>query len=267
MVVPPQVLLLCKDPVVKQYNLSGIRMLLCAGSALTEELAEQLYKLLPDTEIGQAYGSTEATGVVSIWPVNQKRGVSGGQLIPGTVVRLLKSDGSLAGYNEPGELHAKTPSAAMGYYGNDKATSETFVDGWIYSGDLVMIDQNHEVIFIERLKEIMKVRGFQVSPAELEGCILDHPWVADVGVVGISDEYSGELPIAFIVPSGNILEKEDASKIKASVIEHVARHKAPFKHLARVEFIDAIPKNPSGKLLRRILREKVHILVTRQSRL
>ncbi|KAF9024465.1 hypothetical protein BDP27DRAFT_1387428 [Rhodocollybia butyracea] len=234
MLVPPQVLLLCK-----------IRMVLCAGSSLTAELAEQLYKLLPMAQIGQAYGATEATGVVSIWPVGQHHGISGGELIPGIVARLIKKDGSLAGYNEPGELHVKTPSAALGYYGNVKA--------WIHTGDLVQLNETHEVIFIERVK----VRGFQVSPAELEGCILDHPWIADAGVVSIPDDYSGEVPLAFVVPVPNIMNEINTFQLKESVMKHVAARKAPFKHLARVEIIGDIPRNPSGKLLRRVLRARL----------
>ncbi|KIK51401.1 hypothetical protein GYMLUDRAFT_234109 [Collybiopsis luxurians FD-317 M1] len=263
MLVPPQVLLLCKEPVIKDYDLSQIRMVLCAGSSLTAELADQLYQLLPSAQIGQAYGSTEATGVVSIWPVNQFHGISGGELIPGTAARLLKSDGSWAGYNEPGELHVKTPSAALGYYGNKEVTVETFVDGWIHTGDLVQLDENHEVIYIERLKEIMKVRGFQVAPAELEGCILDHPWVADVGVVGIPDKYSGEVPLAFVVPAPGIVEQVGIKKLKMAVIKHVAVNKAPFKCLSAVELTDDIPKNSSGKLLRRLLRTMVPSLATK----
>ncbi|KAF9047218.1 amp dependent CoA ligase [Rhodocollybia butyracea] len=259
MLVPPQVLLLCKEPGVKKYDLSKVRMVLCAGSSLTAELAEQLYKLLPMAQIGQAYGATEATGVVSIWPVGQHHGISGGELIPGIVARLIKKDGSLAGYNEPGELHVKTPSAALGYYGNVKATDETFVDGWINTGDLVQLNETHEVIFIERVKEIMKVRGFQVSPAELEGCILDHPWIADAGVVSIPDDYSGEVPLAFVVPVPNIMNKINTLQLKESVMKHVATRKAPFKHLARVEIIGDIPRNPSGKLLRRVLRARLPI--------
>ncbi|KIK54053.1 hypothetical protein GYMLUDRAFT_177879 [Collybiopsis luxurians FD-317 M1] len=263
MLVPPQVLLLCKELVVKDYDLSQIRMVLCAGSSLTAELADQLYQLLPSAQIGQAYGSTEATGVVSIWPVNQLHGISGGELIPGTAARLLKSNGSWAGYNEPGELHVKTPSAALGYYGNKEATAETFVDGWIHTGDLVQLDENHEVIYIERLKEIIKVRGFQVAPAELEGCILDHPWVADVGVVGIPNEYSGEVLLAFVVPAPGIVEQVGIKELKMAVIKHIAINKAPFKHLSAVELTDDIPKNSSGKLLRRLLRTKVPSLTTK----
>ncbi|KAK0460013.1 phenylacetyl-CoA ligase [Desarmillaria tabescens] len=264
MVVPPQVVLLCKDPIVRKFDLSSVRVVLCAAAPLTAELYDQLGQLLPNVYIGQAYGSTEATGVVSMCPVQQKCGMFGGVLAPGVVGRVIKTDRSFGDYDEEGELYIRTPAAATGYLNNDAATRETFVDGWIRSGDLVKVDKNHEVIFIDRLKEIIKVRGFQVAPAELEGCILDHPFVGDACVVGIPHAYSGEVPLAFVVLTKDGMNRGERdggfAAVKSSIQKHVAANKASFKHLHQVEITDLIPKTPSGKLLRRKLREKARNL-------
>ncbi|KAF9016512.1 acetyl-CoA synthetase-like protein, partial [Hymenopellis radicata] len=258
MVVPPQVVLLCKDPIVKQFDLSTVRVVLCAAAPLSAELYEQLIQLMPDVYIGQAYGSTEATGVASMCPVQEKCGRYGGVLAPGAAGRVVKADGTLAGYNEEGELYIRTPAAAIGYLHNDAATRETFVDGWIRSGDLVKIDDNEEIVVIDRLK----VKGLQVAPAELEGCILDHPYAADVCVVGVPHPYKGEVPLAFVA-----LNTNGAHVVKASIMEHVAANKASFKHLHHVEITQSVPKTPSGKLLRRELRDVARNLVHQSSKL
>ncbi|KAJ7497699.1 amp dependent CoA ligase [Mycena latifolia] len=266
MLVPPQVALLCKEPIVQNYDLSTVRTVLCAGAPFSAELNQQLISLLPHAHIGQAYGQTESTGVVSMWSTRNKLGFNGGELAPGVVARIVRSDGTLAGYNQPGELLLKTPAAALGYFGNEDATKETFVEGWLRTGDQVEINENNEIIYIDRLKEIMKVRGFQVAPAELEGCMLGSELVADVCVVGIPDSYSGEVPLAFVVPTAAasaMIQKnpEAVLQIKTSIMDYVAKLKSPYKHVRRIELVESIPKNPSGKLLRRILRERARQLV------
>jgi len=161
---------------------------------------------------------------------------------------------------------------ALRYLNNEKATAETFVDGWVRTGDEVIIDKNNDLFIVDRLKEILKVRGFQVAPAELEGHLLSHPDVADTCVVGVPDDFSGEVPLAFVVLSADAAKRASASeaaaaKIKASISKHVADHKTAYKRLAGgVEFIDAIPKNPSGKLLRRVLRDKASSLKKAQAK-
>lgn len=131
---------------------------------------------------------------------------------------------------------------------------------WVRTGDEVVINENTEVWVIDRLKEIMKVNGFQVAPAELEGCILDHPFVADCCVVGVPDAYSGEIPLAFVVLAESACSNHNAD-VAQDIMQHVAKNKVAYKHLkGGVEFVDSIPKNPSGKLLRRVLREKARSL-------
>ncbi|KAF4577045.1 hypothetical protein EYR36_005032 [Pleurotus pulmonarius] len=268
MLVPPQVVLLCKHPAMATADISSVRFIMVGAAPLTYEVTEQLIRIFPDAHIGQAYGMTETCTATTMWPIEHKRGAfgSGGQLMPGIVARVEKQDGTLAGFDEPGHLVIKTPSVALGYADNEAATKETFVDRWVRTGDEVRIDSNKEVWVLDRLKEIMKVRGFQVAPAELEGCLLDHPDVSDACVVGIPDDFSGEVPMAFVVPAPESAKRMEADKkaaaqIKASIVQHVADNKVKYKHLAGgVEFIDIIPKNPSGKLLRRVLRDKARHL-------
>ncbi|EIW81328.1 amp dependent CoA ligase [Coniophora puteana RWD-64-598 SS2] len=263
--VPPQVVLLCKQPIVKNYDLSHVRMMSCGAAPLSGELMMQLARDFPATHIGQGYGMTEAVGTIAMFSVHHKLGVIGssGQLFAGFAARVVRPDGSLAGPNEPGELWLKSPFLAMGYLNNSEATKETFVDGWLRTGDEVSLDENNEIFILDRIKELIKVRGFQVAPAELEGTLLMHPDVADVCVVGIPDEYSGEVPLAFVVLRPDPMKRAasgqtESDRIKESIIKHASEDKVAYKRLAGgVEFIDVIPKNPSGKILRRVLRDKV----------
>ncbi|KAL5494986.1 hypothetical protein ACEPAI_448 [Sanghuangporus weigelae] len=261
LLVPPQIVLLCKHPLVKKYDLSHIRYVISGAAPLSKELTLQLVKILPNAEIGQGYGMTE--GAISMFPVSQRIGTLGsvGQLQPGTVARVRKADGSFAGYEEEGEIEVKGPQLALGYTNDEKATRETFVDGWLRTGDEVKFAKNGDLFIVDRLKELIKVRGYQVAPAELEGHILDHSDVADVCVVGVPDDYSGELPFAFVVlqPHATARAKQDATeaeKIKQSIMKHVSDAKIKYKWLSSVDFVDAVAKSPSGKLLRRIMRDK-----------
>ncbi|KAF8558343.1 acetyl-CoA synthetase-like protein [Imleria badia] len=264
MLVPPQIVLLCKHPEAKKYDLSGIRYMICGAAPLSADLMNQIAKVLPNAQIGQGYGMTEASASISMFSTESKIGVPGsaGRLIPGVVARVVKADGTLAGFNEPGELHVKMPSLALGYWNNEEATRESFVDGWLRTGDEVTINEDKELFIVDRLKEIMKVKGFQVAPAELEGCLLNIPEVADACVVPVPDDYSGEVPMAFVVLHAHVAKRVaenpgEAEKVKASIVKFVADNKVPYKHLAGgVEFVDVIPKNPSGKLLRRVLRDR-----------
>ncbi|KAF9236497.1 hypothetical protein BU15DRAFT_76938 [Melanogaster broomeanus] len=268
MLVPPQIVLLCKHPATKEFDLTGIRFVMCGAAPLSAELMNQVVKILPNAQIGQGYGLTESVTSIAMFSTDSKLGVPGsvGRILPGVVARVVKSDGTVARYNEPGELRVKMPSLALGYWNNEEATRETFVDGWLHTGDEVIIREDHEVFIVDRLKEIMKVKGFQVAPAELEGCLLDMAEVADACVVPVPDEYSGELPMAFVVLRPDVVARVadkpvEVEKTKAAIMKHVADRKVAYKHLAGgVEFVDAIPKNPSGKLLRRVLRDRARAM-------
>ncbi|KAJ3558976.1 hypothetical protein NM688_g619 [Phlebia brevispora] len=266
-IVPPQATLLCKHPTVKSYDLSSVRLCMLAAAPVSAELTAALLSVIPNSQLGQGYGMTEATGPITMFPVSQKVGIpgSGGQLMPGTIARVVKLDGTLSTRGERGELWVKGPQICVGYYKNEEATRETFVDGWLRTGDEVYFDDDGNIFVVDRIKEIMKVKGFQVSPAELEGHLLTHPAVGDVGVVGVPDDYSGEVPVAFVVPSSAAAERMEGSPsernaMEAEIKKHVSDAKSRYKWLSEVYFVEAIPKNPSGKILRRVMREKIQDL-------
>ncbi|EJF61689.1 amp dependent CoA ligase [Dichomitus squalens LYAD-421 SS1] len=268
--VPPQAILICKSPIVKGYDLSSIRFVGCGAAPVSPELTEQLSRTMPDPNalIGQAYGMTETATMITMPQLDKRTGTPGsaGFLLPGISARVVKADGSLAQFGELGELLLRSPAMALGYYNNPTATAETFVDGWLRTGDEVKIDERGEVFVVDRIKELIKVRAFQVAPSELEGLLFDHPDVSDVCVVAIPDDYSGELPFAFIVLRPDIQARvkgdlQEPTKVKEGLMKYVSDHKTHFKWLAGVEFIDAIPKNPSGKLLRRVLREQARSML------
>ncbi|PCH35773.1 acetyl-CoA synthetase-like protein [Wolfiporia cocos MD-104 SS10] len=266
--VPPQVVLFCKHPATRNYDLSSVRFCMVAAAPLTAEVTTQMLELMPGIHLGQGYGLTETCAAVSLFPTTSRVGTMGsaGQLVSGTVAKVVKPDGTLAGPGEPGELWVQGGQIAMGYYKNEQATKESFIDGWFRTGDEVIIQNNGDIFITDRIKELIKVKGYQVAPAELEGHLLGHPHVADAGVVGIPDDFSGELPLAFIVLQQQIrkevaLRADVAEEVKRSIAEHVSSAKSHYKWLTGgIVFIDQIPKNASGKILRRMLREHAKTL-------
>ena len=201
-----------------------------------------------------------------------KPSVSVGVLLPGIVARVQRADGTYAGFNEPGELILKTHSMASGYSNNEDASKETFVDGWVRTGDEVTINENMEIFIVDRLKEMLKVRGFQVAPAEMEVHLAEHPFVSDVCVVGVPHEFHGELPFAFIVPekkTAALIAKYpgEEAKLKDIVAKHVTDHKVPYKALSGgIEFVDSVPRAESGKLLRRVARDNAKKLLAEKAK-
>lgn len=268
-VVPPMIVLLCKHPIVKQYDLSRVRFCVSGAAPLSSELIGQLAYILPSSAIGQGYGMTETCTAVTLTSVSRwvDRSGSVGTLLPGVVARVVKADGTLAKPGESGELIVHSPSNALGYVGNEKETSATFSNGWVKTGDEVIYNESDDEFYIvDRLKEMIKVRGFQVAPAELEGHLLGHPDIADACVVGVPDEFSGEIPFAFVVMRAHAAQRIhnsawEADNMRSAISKHVSDAKVKYKWLTGgVEFLDVIPKTPSGKLLRRLLRDKARAL-------
>jgi 4-coumarate--CoA ligase len=198
----------------------------------------------------QGYGMSETTLGVTRSVVQLKPGTVG-KVSDGQYAKVIDVNGKSLGPNKVGELCFIGPMVMKGYLGNSKATAETIDDdGWLHTGDLGYYDEDHQFFIVDRLKELIKYKGFQVAPAELEGLLLSDTKIKDAGVIGIPDAVAGELPFAFIVkqPDSIITEKE--------VKDFVAKNASNAKWLrGGVKFVDEIPKNPSGKILRRELRD------------
>ncbi|GAA5875452.1 hypothetical protein JCM16303_000629 [Sporobolomyces ruberrimus] len=258
-VVPPMVIMLIKQDVSK-YDLSCIRLTMAGAAPMTNETVDAFVKKFPHSVCGQGYGMTETCTIVSLLDASRKGGfpaASAGVLVPNIQAKIVSAEGKLLGPNEIGELWSKSPSNALGYLGNKKATEETFdKDRFVHTGDECKIDEDGLLYVVDRIKELIKTSGYQVPPAELEGHLLSHEDVQDVAVIGIPDEKRGEAPKAYVVPSAswssNKLNNE--KELVATLKKYVTDHKIKYKALAEVEIVDAIPKTPSGKLLRKDLR-------------
>ncbi|KPM42945.1 hypothetical protein AK830_g3623 [Neonectria ditissima] len=265
-VVPPiLVQMLSRQEECAKYDLSTIRFIYTGAAPLGSETVDALLRMFPGRKIGQGYGMTEtATVVVSTSELDVFVG-SSGSLLPGIKAKVIDFNGNeVVDYETPGELLVQGPSVVLGYLNDAKATAETFVfddDGrWIKTGDEVIVRKSpngHEhFVIVDRIKELIKVKGHQVAPAELEAHLLDHPLVSDCAVIQVPDTHAGELPKAFVVKSAKAADMPEEETVK-QIHRHVEEHKARHKWLAGgIEFIEVIPKSPSGKILRRMLRDK-----------
>lgn len=249
-VAPPVALALAKHPLVDAYDLSNVQCIFSAAAPLGEGVAAECAARL-NCVVTQGYGMTELAPASHIMSMETARSGAVGRTIPGTQSRIVDPEtGADQGVDAEGELWVKGPQVMMGYLNNPEATAETIVeDGWLRTGDLASIDADGYLYIRDRLKELIKYKGFQVAPAELEALLLTHPAVADVAVIGEPDEEAGELPSAFVVL------KPGAEAGADELIGHAAKDLATYKQIRRVTFLDAIPKSASGKILRRELRD------------
>jgi 4-coumarate--CoA ligase len=175
-----------------------------------------------------------------------------GVTVPNTETRIVDPiTGEDLGVDSDGEVWVRGPQVMQGYLNNPEATAATIDDdGWLHTGDIGHIDADGHLYVVDRLKELIKYKGFQVAPAELEGILLTHPAVADAAVVGIPDDEAGEVPVGYVVL------KPDQSASPDEIQEFVGGQVATFKQLRSVVIIDAVPKSPSGKILRRLLKDQ-----------
>jgi acyl-CoA synthetase (AMP-forming)/AMP-acid ligase II len=250
-VVPPIALALGKHPAVEGRDLTSLRTIMSGAAPLGGELAEQVASRVGTTVI-QGYGLTETSPVTHlIRPHGENRPGSIGPALPNTECRIVDPDsGEDVPTDERGELWIRGPQVMRGYLNNPAATEATLdADGWLHSGDVAVVDADGYFRIVDRLKELIKYKGFQVAPAELEALIAIHPAVADVAVIGVPDEEAGELPKAYVVPADGGIDTEE-------LIAFVAERVAPQKRIRLVEVTDEIPKSPSGKILRRVLIER-----------
>jgi acyl-CoA synthetase (AMP-forming)/AMP-acid ligase II len=250
LVVPPPVMAaLARHPLAAEHDLTSLELIVSGGAPLGADLQREVAARFPRAAVGQAWGMTETT-VGATMPDRELGTALGsvGRVMPATELRVVEPDaGRDLGVNERGELWVKGPQVMKGYLNRPDATAEVMEDGWLKTGDLGFVDGDGNVFVVDRLKDLIKVSAHGVAPAELEALLLAHPKVADAAVVGRPDERYGEVPVAAVVPHGEI----GADELMAWVAERVAPH----KRVRGVRFVDEIPKTPSGKVLRRLLAE------------
>ncbi|MBF9032201.1 AMP-binding protein [Rhodobacterales bacterium HKCCE3408] len=251
-IVPPVALALAKHPLVDQYDTSSVKVIFSGAAPLGPEVETAVGERTGGRSI-QGYGMTELSPVShSTWPDVERHG-SSGQALPGTFCRIVDPEtGKDLGPDEEGELWVKGPQVMKGYLNNAEATAATLVeDGWLRTGDLAVIDADGFMFIRDRLKELIKYKGFQVAPAEVEAALTSHAGVADAAVVGRPDEEAGELPVAFVVAAAG------ADLSDAALLAHCQSCLAHYKHPAEFRMVEAIPKSASGKILRRLLKDQL----------
>jgi acyl-CoA synthetase (AMP-forming)/AMP-acid ligase II len=249
-VVPPMVLGLVTADVVDDYDLSTLRLITSAAAPLGADLARACAQRL-GCRVKQAFGMTEVSGGTHFAPdTGQDRPDSVGPAAPGVECRIVDpGTGADLRPGEPGELLVRTAGAMRGYLGDPDATAATIdPDGWVHTGDIVTAGEDGWFFVTDRVKELIKYKGYQVAPAELEAVLLTHRAVADAAVVRRPDALAGEIPKAFVVPRA----PASAQELMAWVAERVAS----YKRVRQVEFTDSIPRSPAGKILRRLLVER-----------
>ena len=248
-VVPPIVLAFAKHPLVDKYDLSSLRKIFSGAAPLGGELTAEAAARV-DCKVVQGYGMTELSPVSHCTPDNNLKVGSCGITVPNTQCRIVAENGDSLGVDEVGELWVKGPQVMLGYLNDPDSTAEILdADGWLRTGDVARIDADGHMFIVDRVKELIKYKGFQVAPAELEALIVTHPAVADVAVIGMADDEAGEVPKAFVAL------KPDVSATAEEIQAFVKQHVASYKQIRVVEFVDSIPKSPSGKILRRLLRD------------
>ena len=246
--VPPIVLALAKHPLVDRFDLSHLRFVTSGAAPMGRDLEESCAARI-GCMVKQGYGMTEASPVTHFTPEDPAFARSGscGLLVPNTECRIVNVETRRdVGPGEQGELLIRGPQVMLGYLNNPAATEQAIdADGWLHTGDVGFADADGFFFIVDRLKEFIKYKGFQVAPAELEGVLLTHAAVADCAVIPKVDAEAGEVPKAFVVTRCDVTCEE--------LMEYVAGRVASFKKVRAVEFIATIPKSPSGKILRREL--------------
>ncbi|KAF9404472.1 hypothetical protein BGZ94_004152 [Podila epigama] len=250
--VPPQILMLVKAPIVEKYDLTHVRFVMSGAAPCSSDLSKALMAKFPTLQFRQGYGMSEMSPASHVGIYDHPIHGSIGRVMPNQEVRLVDPEtGKDAARGERGEIWVRGPNIMKGYRNNVQATKDTIdSEGWLHTGDIAVVDEEENFFIVDRLKELIKYKGFQVAPAELEAVLLTHPSIMDAAVIGIENkEQATEVPLAFVVkaPGQTLTEAE----VQEYVSSKVAAHK---KLRGGVRFIEAIPKSAAGKILRKDLR-------------
>lgn len=249
--VPPIMLALAKHPAVSDFDLSGLEVITSGAAPLGAEVERAVQERL-GCRVVQGYGMTELAGASHVIPSDPAFGRTGscGLTLPNCEVRIVDPEsGRSLGPGQRGELWIRGPIVMRGYLRQPEATRATLTDdGWLRTGDIGYVDDDGYFYVVDRLKELIKYKAYQVAPADLEAVLLAHPAIADAAVIPSPDPEAGEVPKAFVVLRAPIEPVQ--------ILAWVAGRVAPYEKVRRVEIVDAIPKSPSGKILRRLLVER-----------
>ena len=250
-IVPPVAIALAKHPVVANYDLSCVEQVFCAAAPLGRDVGEALGGRI-SAKVNQGYGMTELSPVSHVSPHGEGKPGASGVAISNTECRIVDPEtGADLPLGEDGELWVRGPQVMKGYLNNEAATRATIVKGgWLRTGDIAHFDEDGFLYITDRLKELIKYKGFQVAPAEVEAALLTHPAIADAAVIGAPDEEAGEVPLAFVVAAAG-----QAGPSLAEVQAYLDTRLAHYKQVRQLQVVDEIPKSASGKILRRLLRD------------
>ena len=247
--VPAMLNFMLQVPGFEKYDTSSLRWILSGAAPVPVALIERYAEL--GIEIHQVYGLTETCGPACVIDAENAlaRIGSTGKAFFHTDVRIAKPDGSTCAPGEAGEILVRAPHVMLEYWNRPEATAETIVDGWLHTGDIAVADEDGFIFIQDRIKDMIISGGENVYPAEIEGLLVTHPKIIEAAVIGQPSEKWGESPFAIVVRNCESLSADDVREFCASKL-------ARFKQPARVEFIDQIPRNPSGKILKRVLRDE-----------
>ena len=251
-IAPPVAIALAKHPLVDQFDLSSLKVIMSAAAPLGAEVAEAVRNRLGGCAVIQGYGMTELSPLTHVTPHRAPRPGAVGVSAPNTVTRIVNPE-TLQDCppGEEGEVWVRGPQVMLGYLNRPEATEAMIQDGWLRTGDLGVVDEDGYLTIRDRLKELIKVKGFQVAPAQIEAELLTLPGVADCAVIGVPDDEAGERPLAFVVcQPGSTLDQ-------AAVLAALRPRLASYKQPVGVRFVETVPKSASGKILRRVLRNTI----------
>ena len=250
-VAPPAMLAMANVPEPSRFDTSSLTFIRSGAAPMVPEVAQRVSSMY-DCTVLQSYGLTETSPSTNVNPIRRAKPTSVGPPLPDTEEKVVDLEtGEELPTGEVGELLIRGPQVMQGYWERPEATAECLsADGWLRTGDIASIDEEGYVYIHDRKKEMIKYKGYQVAPAELEAVLLEHPQVRDAAVIPKADATGGEIPKAFVVMAA------DAATSADELMAFVAERVAPYKKVRQVEFVDAIPKSASGKILRRELIER-----------